>query len=463
MASQSSKPTPSASSSAMAATTLSSDRTAVRKRVPLRQSSPHNLSPASSRSSPQPPPGRRSSMLSLTSIDGVTSSLTSDIINPSLTRSGRHLGENDQEEVTHWYSTPLLFAILPAIGGVFFQEGAAVMTDLLILGLAAIFMNWSIRLPWDWYYSARMMTRNFAHEDSVHGIAESEGTGVESETTSETGKDSATNERSPSPRPRLAGDTSGEDQRKAQAAMELRRQELWALGSTFIFPALAAYFLHALRSQLSRPSEGLVSDYNLSVFLLVSEIRPCRQVIRLLEKRTLHLQRVATGLEDPFASNKAQIDATSAAAINALTSRLESLESNVTRPNTGPAPTTQTADTLAELRKRYEPRLEALERAMRRYEKRSATLAMVTDQRLATIETRLSDTLSLAAAAARHKSGTVVVVEKLVAVCQWPVRLALWPVRAGVDMFSAVRVWLFGPPRRVREGGGKGKKGVKGT
>jgi hypothetical protein len=39
-------------------------------------------------------------------------------------------------------------ALLPAVGGLFFQNGSAVVTDITLLALAAIFLNWAVRLPW---------------------------------------------------------------------------------------------------------------------------------------------------------------------------------------------------------------------------------------------------------------------------------------------------------------------------
>jgi hypothetical protein len=42
----------------------------------------------------------------------------------------------------------LAFALLPALGGMFFKNGSSVITDIMLLGLAAIFLNWSVRLPW---------------------------------------------------------------------------------------------------------------------------------------------------------------------------------------------------------------------------------------------------------------------------------------------------------------------------
>lgn len=51
-------------------------------------------------------------------------------------------------EESHWQSAPLALALLPAIAGVFFHNGSAVVTDVTLLVLAAIFLNWSVRLPW---------------------------------------------------------------------------------------------------------------------------------------------------------------------------------------------------------------------------------------------------------------------------------------------------------------------------
>lgn len=51
-------------------------------------------------------------------------------------------------EESHWHSAPLGLALLPAIAGIFFHEGSSFVTDVTILVLAAIFLNWSVRLPW---------------------------------------------------------------------------------------------------------------------------------------------------------------------------------------------------------------------------------------------------------------------------------------------------------------------------
>ena len=49
---------------------------------------------------------------------------------------------------SHWHSVPLVLALLPAVAEFFFRDGAAFITDVTLLILAATFLNWSVSLPW---------------------------------------------------------------------------------------------------------------------------------------------------------------------------------------------------------------------------------------------------------------------------------------------------------------------------
>lgn len=70
--------------------------------------------------------------------------------------SGEIDGDHDSSSVNAdsasdeslWNSAPLLLALLPAVAGVFFRNGSAFITDVTILIMAAVFLNWSVRLPW---------------------------------------------------------------------------------------------------------------------------------------------------------------------------------------------------------------------------------------------------------------------------------------------------------------------------
>lgn len=69
---------------------------------------------------------------------------TDDLLLPKPSGADHH----EMRQSSAWDSAPLAFALLPALGGLLFTNGSSVMTDVMLLGLAAIFLNWSVRLPW---------------------------------------------------------------------------------------------------------------------------------------------------------------------------------------------------------------------------------------------------------------------------------------------------------------------------
>ena len=71
-------------------------------------------------------------------------SSTDDLLLPRV----KSTEETTDHEPSNWHSIPLALALLPAAGGLFFENGGALFTDLTLLGLAAVFLNWSVRLPW---------------------------------------------------------------------------------------------------------------------------------------------------------------------------------------------------------------------------------------------------------------------------------------------------------------------------
>jgi hypothetical protein len=222
-----------------------------------------------------------------------------------------------------------------------------------------------------------------------------------------------------------------------------------ALISTFVFPACAAYLLHVIRSQLSRPSEGLISDYNLTIFLLAAEIRPVRQLIRLFTHRTVHLQRIVRTTVDPKASK------TKDKTVADLQARLLLLENKLVSSPSAAAPSTQKDDVAAlagEIRKRYEPRLDALERAVRRYEKRVTTLTLLTEQRMQSLENRLQDALSLAAVAAQSSTKPGILTTMLSTLAKTlavPIEFAwllfVWPLKITESVLKKAGLLVLGP------------------
>lgn len=66
-----------------------------------------------------------------------------DLLNP------RPIGASSTtDDMSNWASVPLAFALLPAVGGLLFKNGSAVVTDVMLLGLSAVFLHWSVTHPW---------------------------------------------------------------------------------------------------------------------------------------------------------------------------------------------------------------------------------------------------------------------------------------------------------------------------
>lgn len=396
-------------------------------------------------------PRRRSSILSFTSLEG--NSFHDDFIQPS---ANKRRTDTKDHEITHWSSTPLAFAILPAVSGLVFKNGSAFVTDALLLTLAAVFMNWSIRVPREWYHSAQTIRRDVQPNDNDDDLDDepvaAESAILEEDENEDEGEKKGDEQkaRPSSERPRRVQDNTARE----QATASLRSQELFALLACFVFPIGAAYLLHVIRSQLSRPSESLVSDYNLTIFVLAAEFWPARQVIRLVAARTLHLQRVASGLDDPAAEHLVKGSSESVG----MLARIEALEAQLAGGSlvSESTPILQPSDLAGldtKIQKRLEPRLDSLDRAVRRYEKRYATLAMVTEQRFQNLETRLQDTLSLAAVAAQHSQSSTGIVRSAVAtsieIIILPAKLAwelvTWPIKVVDEVVDRFKVLMLGP------------------
>lgn len=89
------------------------------------------------------PPRRRSSTFSDYSLSEARRNLSDDILNP--TGAGLDLVNPHS---SNWGSIALGFALFPAVGGLFFEKGSSLVTDVMLLGLAAIFLHWSVTQPW---------------------------------------------------------------------------------------------------------------------------------------------------------------------------------------------------------------------------------------------------------------------------------------------------------------------------
>jgi len=202
-------------------------------------------------------------------------------------------------------------------------------------------------------------------------------------------------------------------------------------------------------------------------------------LVKLIQSRTLHLQRIVNS--NPYTNtNEPQ---TSNTEVQTLTRRLEDFEarfSNATPlvPNSSTTPDTQitpkqSAMLTTEVRRTLQPELDALNRAVRRYEKRATLQTMQTESRLLDLEARLNDAISLAAAAAnnshhaRNRNIMVVFVEWLAKGVVLPVQvvgtLVALPFRMMIAAVGVGRKAVGASERSQRSvGTEKGKRASSG-
>lgn len=179
---------------------------------------------------------------------------------------------------------------------------------------------------------------------------------------------------------------------------ELRRTELLAFAACFIGPLLGAYILHNIRSQFThRTRDGIVTDLHLTIYMMGAEIRPMSRLMKMVNERTLHLQRIVQA--EPIDQSRSSSQG--------LSQRLAELEARLDGPMQNSD--VDVAKITTEVRQSMQLQLDALNRAVRKYEKRHMAQSMQIEARFQGIDERLKDTLSLAAAAARtgQKPGIV--------------------------------------------------------
>ncbi|KAL2015983.1 hypothetical protein VTK56DRAFT_4472 [Thermocarpiscus australiensis] len=407
---------------------------------------------ATSQSSPESLSGeqrqrrRRSSTFSAYSLSDVSRDLRDEIIDP---------GPRFERKGASWWSwLPLAFAVLPPVGGLFFRNGSLIVTDIILLVLAAIFLHWSVTAPWKWYESAQQIRMG---EEAILEVAlEGDSDGEEG-----AGGDGGT---APSETARA------ERLRLAEAARsKLRTHEVMALATCFLAPAASTYLMYWVRNILSRPSEGLVSDFNLTIFFLAAEVSPLSHSIKLLLSHTLHLQRVVHS--DPYK----QVRVTPAQ-WQEMNSRLEQLETRLlsheaasSGARNGSESAQQAkqmhANLVQDVRKAIQPEIDALNRAVRRYERKARLLALQTDSRLRDLGTRVDDAISLSAVVAGKHAGHWSVLAWLLDSVVYCLALPLQLVLSLVLRFLRWVSWLFGRQWGSHQGSpakpGRGPQGAR--
>ncbi|KAK9376890.1 uncharacterized protein V1513DRAFT_438456 [Lipomyces chichibuensis] len=218
-----------------------------------------------------------------------------------------------------WTYLPLVFALCPAFVGIFVTNGNKAVTDVLLLCIMTMYLHWLVKVPYDWYQDARAQ----AVAADVY--------------------------------PPLSDDPAERHiyKLRSEAAAKLAHWEILSLATCFVGPILGGFLLHYLRGSLTSESAGgLVSNFNITLFVLTACVRGALILVELVKRRTLHLTDVAR------AQPRSRVEE--------LECQVQFLEDEIRRLEgvIGSA-AKEAGETLR-------PDVAALTRAMRRYEKNQA-------------------------------------------------------------------------------------------
>ncbi|KAK3391693.1 hypothetical protein B0T20DRAFT_361852 [Sordaria brevicollis] len=383
-----------------------------------------NINPQSTPETPFGEFRRRSSTFSDYSLDAARRNLQQEILNPASYAS-------DEQGPSESSTMPLAFALLPAVAGMFHHKGSDFITDIIMIVLAAVFLHWSLTVPWNMYKSAQQV--RIENEQMAESALDEDGTSPP-ETPLQTPPGEAEEPRTPleskhatslseeetrlnTPEPPIAHKHRHHSSRHARrvhkALGELYTIESLALVLCFVSPIMMAYLLQIMRNQF-KSEGGLVSDFSLTLYILAAEVRPFSHLIKLVQARTLHLQRIVH--KNPYSESTVV-----PAKMQEIMDRLNELEQRTagSNPLNGNSDNNGQSDAseggqdqqslnpkvrdgmVREVRNTIQPDLDALNRAVRRYEKKATVLAYQTEARLGALDGRLNDAIALAAAAAK--------------------------------------------------------------
>lgn len=219
----------------------------------------------------------------------------------------------------------------------------------------------------------------------------------------------------------------GPDPELEAAALNLRRTELLALTFCVLSPIIGGYLLHYIREFLSRPSEGVVSTFNITLFVMAAELRPALKLMEMIKQRSLYLQKVVHRdmLEGAMAVKEIpQVD------LGPLLGRLEGLEGTIEELRMAVARVQGgREEVVTGVREGIRSDVEALNRtfpvtalfrvqllirvgAVRRYEKNFALHRAHTEDRINLLSSRVND-ISLIVSDTSHPHGLLHVILSL--------------------------------------------------
>lgn len=161
-----------------------------------------------------------------------------------------------------------MIALFPVFASFFFGSHTEHWTDLILLALVAVYLHNCVAVPNGYYKASRKRYR-----------------------------------------------TSNEGQltaKQREVSRQLWYAELQAFGGLIFAPICGAALLHYVRGTMARPANGLITNFNITVFILAAEIRPLKIAYTYLTARSEQLQEelidVAPSRYDDLANKMATME-----------------------------------------------------------------------------------------------------------------------------------------------------------
>lgn len=278
------------------------------------------------------------------------------------------------ESASNFQYAPTVVALLPIFCSLIFGSHSEHWTDLMLLILVAIYLHNCVTVPAEYY--RRSTSRAHA---------------------SETGEMTL-------------------EQKHAYEA--LRRATANAFCGLVLGPLLGAALLHYIRSALDRPANGLITNFNIGVFVLAAEIRPMRIAYRYLLNKSDDLQqRLVDAPRSQYDQLRDQV--------GLLHEQIERLQRELDHYQTGggtnadgnvngkatvgrrESAAAAAAQVQAVASAAAQEEVEALKRAMRRYERHEQQLKDQWEERLQLLELSVSRQRDNSASPLRSSPGSL--------------------------------------------------------
>ncbi|OLL26950.1 hypothetical protein NEOLI_000741, partial [Neolecta irregularis DAH-3] len=169
--------------------------------------------------------------------------------------------------------------------------------------------------------------------------------------------------------------------------------------ASFLGPLVGGILLHWIRQTLARPRDGLISNLNITLFVLAAELKPATHLLDMIKHRSINLRRSLNELPP-----------------SEIEQRITELKRLITEHQAKSDPSEKT-------------NMDALNRAVRRYEKKQYLTNAVLDEKITLLERKVNELSALCATTYKQPPAIIVLFGWIRNVVYVPVLIA-WSVVA---------------------------------